>query len=246
MKIQPYVEKLNISKEYKDFQTKNKDAFLVAGFFILDFELGKNLHQIDFYIPSKRKIAAFTLDSKITMQILDMIESDHAPEKMDLKIDTDLDALQGIVQDEMKNRNMTEEIKKMIAVVQNIDGKKIWNINCVLSGMEILKAHIEDESQTVLKMERISIMDVMKKLPMNMLPAGMTNKVKGLKEAAGLADKAVAKGDSGESGEDNGGEEDSVEGGNDDRIKQLEKIKQAIEQEEESYKKSFSKKKKKS
>ena len=55
--------------------------------------------------------------------------------------------------------------KKIIAVVQNVEGKKIWNLNCVLSGMEILKAHVEDSSKSVLKMEKISMMDLMKKVP---------------------------------------------------------------------------------
>jgi len=55
MKIQPYVEKLNTSKEYEEFQKKYNDAFLVAGFFVLDFETGQNIHQIDYYIPSDKK-----------------------------------------------------------------------------------------------------------------------------------------------------------------------------------------------
>ncbi len=165
MKIQPYIEKLNSSKEYKDFQAKYKDAFLIAGFFILDFDVGKNVHQIDYYLPSQKKVAAFTLDDKVSVQILDVLDKEKTPQKLDLNAKVDLDALQGIIQDEMKNRNMTEEIKKMIAVIQNVDGKKIWNVSCVLSGMEVLKAHVEDKSQTVLKMEKSSVMDLMKKLP---------------------------------------------------------------------------------
>jgi len=164
MKIQPYVEKLNSSEEYKKFQGKYKDAFLVAGFFVLDFETGKNLHQIDYYIPGEKKVAAFTLDDKVVIQILDTI-NEKVPEKLDIQTNIDLDALKGILEDEMKNRNITEDIKKIIAVIQTIEGKKIWVLNCVLSGMEILKAHIEDESQTVLKMEKASVMDYVKKVP---------------------------------------------------------------------------------
>jgi len=164
MKIQPYVEKLNASEEYKKFQGKYKDAFLVAGFFVLDFETGNNLHQIDYYIPSQKKVAAFTLDDKVVVQVLDTM-NEKVPEKLDIKTNIDLDALKGILEDEMKNRNITEDIKKIIAVIQTIEGKKIWVLNCVLSGMEILKAHVEDESQTVLKMEKASVMDYMKKMP---------------------------------------------------------------------------------
>ena len=162
MKIAPYVEKLSVSKEFKEFSEKYPDAFMVAGFFILDLEEGNNIHQIDYYLPGEKKIAAFTLDK---VQILEMMDGRKVPEKLEVPTQVDLDALQGILQDEMKNRGMTEEIKKIIAVLQMNDGKKIWNLNCVLSGMEILKAHIEDDSKSVLKMEKTSLMDLMKHMP---------------------------------------------------------------------------------
>lgn len=165
MKIQPYIEKLNNSEEYKKFKEEHNDAFLVAGFFVLDLETKQNLHQIDFFIPSQNKIAAFTLDEKINLQLLDAM-SEKKPEELDIKTNIDLDAIEGILKDEMKNRSITSEIKKIIAVIQNIEGKNIWNLNCVLSGMEILKAHVEDDSKTVLKMEKIPFMEIMKKVPM--------------------------------------------------------------------------------
>jgi len=164
MKIKPYIERLNNSQEYKTFQKEYKDSFMVAGFFILDLESGKNMHQLDYYVPSKKKIAAFTLDNKVTMQMMDMMNS-KVPQKLDIKTNIDLDAIQGILEEEMKNRNMTEGIKKIIAIVQNIEGKNIWNLNCVLSGMGILNAHVEDESKTVLKMEKKSLMDYIQKMP---------------------------------------------------------------------------------
>jgi hypothetical protein len=164
MKIQPYLTKLNSSSEYKDFTKKNSDAFMVAAFFVLDLESGKNQHVIDYYVPSKKKVVAFTLDNQITVQMMDLMAK-KAPEKLDLKTKIDLDALQGILEDEMKNRNITDEIKKIIAVVQMIDSKKIWNLNCMLSGMGILNAHVEDSSGTVLRMEKKSFMDIVRKLP---------------------------------------------------------------------------------
>src|SRR3989344_5428710 len=166
MKIKPYIEKLEQSEEFKNFKVKYPKSFLIAGFFVLDFDTGMNFHQIDFYLPKEKKIAAFTLDEEVKLQILDMISKDgKKPEKLDIETNIDLDALQGILVDEMHNRGISEEIKKIIAVVQNIDGKKIWNLNCILTGMEILKSHVEDEAKTVLKMDKTSVMDVMKLLP---------------------------------------------------------------------------------
>ena len=164
MKIQHYLDKLHGSTEYKEFQKEHKDAYIVAGFFILDLEQGFDVHQIDFYIPSKKKVAAFNLDKSIQIQIMDMV-TDKKPSQVDIAANIDLDTIPGILEDEMKNRGITESIKKVIAILQNIDGKKIWNLNCVLSGMGILKAHVEDESKSVLKMEKASIFDYVKKMP---------------------------------------------------------------------------------
>lgn len=171
MKIQPYIEKLSTSSEFKQFQKKYSDAFLVAGFFVLDFETGQNMHQIDYYIPSSKKVAAFTLDEEVMLQLMNTI-NEKVPEKLDINTKIDLDALKGILEDEMKNRNITEEVRKIIAVIQTIEGKKVWILNCILSGMEILKAHIEDESKTVLKMEKASILDYIKKVPPEALAQG--------------------------------------------------------------------------
>ncbi len=164
MKLQPYIDKLERAPEYKNFQKKYKDAFMVAGFFVLDFESGQHLNQLDFYVPSEKKIAAFTLDRRVVMQLLDTINS-KVPEKLKSSTKIDLDELHGILEDEMKNRNISEEIKKMIAILQNLDGKNIWNVNCVLSGMSILNAHVEDDTKTILRMEKKSILDYIKRMP---------------------------------------------------------------------------------
>lgn len=168
MKIQPYVEKLHSSEEYRRFSEEHPDSFLTAGFFVIDFETGKNLHQIDYYVPSQKKIAAFTLDDEVKVQFLETL-GDMSPNELDISTNTDLDALSGILEDEMKNRNISESIKKIIAVIQNLEGKKTWILNCILSGMEILKAHVDDESQTVLKMEKVSMMDIVKTIPASAL-----------------------------------------------------------------------------
>ncbi len=165
MKIQPYVQKLESSEKYKRFISENSESFLIAGFFVLDYETGMNVHQIDYYVPSKKQVAAFNLDGEVELRLLDMLHKEKKPEKLDIKTRIDLDALKGILEDEMKNRSYTEGIKKCVAVIQMIDGKKLWILNCVLSGMEILKAHVDDESRTILKMEKASMLDYIKKMP---------------------------------------------------------------------------------
>jgi len=172
MKIAPFVNKLNASKEYKEFIGKHPDSYMVAGFFVMDFESGNSLHQLDYYVPKAKKVAGFTIEPKVSLQMMELL-NDKKPEKLEIDSKIDLEALQGILDDEMKNRGMTEDIKKIIAILQTIDGKKMWSVNCVLSGMSLLRAHIEDESKTVLKMEKSSMMDFVKKMPGSQLPAAM-------------------------------------------------------------------------
>ncbi len=219
MKIKPYVEKLSASKEYKNFVSKNPRAFMVAGFFVLDLEEGANIHQIDFFVPDENKIAAFGLDKKVSLQLLDITKKEKGLERLDINTNVDLDALEGILEDEMKNRGISEKIKKIIAVLQVQDGKKIWNLNCVLSGMEILKAHVEDESKSVLKMDKVSLMDMVKKIPADKLKA-MQGLGKNTPEA-----------------KENLGEEDI-----EDKIKKLDKLEGKIEEEKKRLRSGLKKK----
>jgi hypothetical protein len=219
LKIAPYVERLNKSDECKNLLEKNPDAFIVAGFFVLDFETGKNIHQIDYYLPKEKKVAAFTLDTDVKMQLMDLMNAKKIPEVLDIKTEIDLDALQGILEDEMKNRGFSEKINKIIAVLQMQDGKKIWNLNCILSGMEILRAHVEDESKSVLKMEKIPLTDIMKHLPSGAM---------GLQGAG----KKTGKG------------KDPSRKELENEMKKLNQIEEKIEEQKEEIKKEISKKKK--
>ncbi len=165
MKFEQLLQKLHASKQYSEFTKKYKDPFVVAGFFVIDLEGKNNIYQIDYYVPSENKIAAFSLGSPISMQLLEMMKSDAKPVELPKSTNIDLDSLPGILDDEMKNRSITEEIKKMVAILHTSEGRAVWNVSCMLSGMSILKAHVEDSSESVLKMERSSLMDIMKQVP---------------------------------------------------------------------------------
>lgn len=160
MKLEHYLKKLYDSSEYKKFRKKYKDEYLCAGFFILDFETGQNMHQIDYALPNG-KIATFILDKEIKCKISDQALKKKLPE-IKPQAKTDLDALKGIVEDEMKNKTVTEKIRKMIAILHNMDGKLIWNLQCILSGLEILLVHVDDADQSILKFEKHSLMELLK------------------------------------------------------------------------------------
>ncbi|MEK6873987.1 MAG: hypothetical protein AABW91_04005 [Nanoarchaeota archaeon] len=164
MKIQPYIEKLNNSQEFRNFKSKNPKSYFAAGFFVLDFEEKNNLHQIDYYNPENKKMATFELDEdKVEIKESEASNASTPGEIKD-QINLDLDILKGLVEDEMKNHTVTHKLHKIIAILQNLDGKLIWNLNCITSDMGIIKMHISDSDHSVLKFEAINLFDVVHKL----------------------------------------------------------------------------------
>jgi len=161
MKFEHYKARVEESKEFKKFREKHKKAYLCAGFFVLDFETGKNMHQVDYYLPNG-KIATFILEEGVNLKISEQALKKELPQ-IKAEIKTDLDALKGIVEDEMKNRTVTERIKKIIAVLHILDNKVVWNLQCILDGLALLNVHVDDSDKSVLKFEKHSLMDLIKK-----------------------------------------------------------------------------------
>ncbi|RMD67479.1 hypothetical protein D6817_01520 [Candidatus Pacearchaeota archaeon] len=164
MNLSEWVDNLEKSGEFKEFKNQHPDAFLIAGFFILDFQGGQNVTQLDYYIPSSQEIAIFSFEEKIESKIFPSQLQD-APAALNKHTNIDVEALWGILTEEMHNRGITEEIRKIIAVVQNSEGEVVWKLNCLLTGMEIVNATIEDSTKSVLRIEKQSLFDILKKMP---------------------------------------------------------------------------------
>jgi hypothetical protein len=172
MKFEHYVKRVEESPEFKKFRGEHKKAYLCAGFFVLDFEKGRHLQQIDFLIPGSKKIATFNLEDGIKLKLSDSVKMKKKLEKIDSETMTDIDALKGIVHDEMLNRTVTGDIKKIIAVLQTQEGRKVWNLSCITGDMGILKVHVDDSSSSVLEFEKASLFDFVKMIPKDKLPPG--------------------------------------------------------------------------
>ena len=162
MKFEHYMKRVEASKEFRKFKKENKEAYLCAGFFVLDFENEKNMHQLDYYLESG-KVATILTDNGIKINI-----SKQAIKKKLLEIKqpvmTDLDAIRGIVHDEMQNRSITEEIKKIIAIVYIVDNKIVWNLQCILNGLILLHVNVDDSNQSILMFEKFSLLDLIRKV----------------------------------------------------------------------------------
>ena len=161
MKLSHYIKEVEKSKEFKKFKKEHPKSYLCAGFFVLDLEHNKNIHQLDYYL-SNGKIAAIMIDKGVK------INKSKQPVKKKLseikqEVKTDIDALQGIVHDEMQNRSITEELKKIIAIVYFSEGRIVWNLQCMVNGLILLQVDIDDSNQSILGFEKYSLLDMVRK-----------------------------------------------------------------------------------
>lgn len=162
MKLSHYIKRVEDSEEFKKFRQEHKKAYLSAGFFVLDYETEKHMHQIDFFIPGTKKIATFKVDKGVEVNHSEPLKLKKKPEEIKGDSNLDIDALRGIVHDEMMNRTVTQDIKKIIAVLQQEQGKKVWRLNCITGDMGILKVIVDDEKGNVLDFEKLNLFDMMK------------------------------------------------------------------------------------
>ncbi|MBU0957273.1 MAG: hypothetical protein KKF56_00530 [Nanoarchaeota archaeon] len=163
VKVGEFIQTLEKNKEYGEFRKKNSDAPLCAGFFVLDLGKGKNAYQLDYYLKNK-KVETFDIDGKKVVRNTSQHELKKVPQEIKGDINIDLDMLKGIVADEMKNRGVTEKVSKIIAVLQQMGKEKVWILNCMTNGMDIIKVHVADNDKSILEFEKFSLMDVIKQV----------------------------------------------------------------------------------
>jgi len=164
MKFKELLEKVESSSEFKDFIGKYPDAELCAGFFIMDFLSNDNKETLDYKIGEK----VFTFNVKEDKIFVDedkLVDEPGRPSlvKIDKEINVEVDELKSIVGTRALDEGIGAKINKIIAVLQKYDEKQIWNLTCMLDGLIILNVHVDALNGDVLKFERKSMMDLIRK-----------------------------------------------------------------------------------
>ena len=164
MNFSQTIKQIEKSPAFANFKKQYEDAYLCAGFFVLDYESSDEQcqQQLDYSLKDGT-IFTFILNSEITIKKAETIKKEKLPE-LNKKIKVDLDDVEKILGDELQNKKIKNKINKIIAVLQNYQGKQIWNLNCILAGMEILQMHINSETGEILKSEKRSMFDFIKKI----------------------------------------------------------------------------------
>lgn len=161
--FQETYEIITNSVVFKNFIKENPDAELVAGFFILDLLQGNNQRSLDYKL--QQKIFTFSLNenNEITLREDELIQSDKPLEKISPDIKIDLDEIPSMAEKEALSHNVGNKFQKIIAVLQLHEGKEVWNLTCMLDGFVILNILIGSETGEVIKFDRKSMTDFIKK-----------------------------------------------------------------------------------
>ena len=163
MKLNDLFDALESSNIYKKFKAENPESFLCAGFFILDIKENREEYNLDY--TNGTMITSFTIpeDSEmITSKTDEVLDSSKPLNKVSLDVVLDLDNLIGKVEEEIIKNYKQKKLEKIIAVLQNSDGKTIWNLTCMLEGLAIVSIKIDANTEEILVSEKRSLFDVVR------------------------------------------------------------------------------------
>lgn len=160
------------SEVFKKFIKENPSAELCTGFFILDFLSNDNKKTLDYKIDSK--IFTFSLNEKdeITMQEDKLMDLPNTPklQKIEPEVNIEIEQIKGIAKKQALHNGISADFHKIIAVLQkykekeNYEDKQVWSLTCMLEQLIILHILIDSKTGDILKFERKSMMDMIRKI----------------------------------------------------------------------------------
>ena len=145
------MHELQETSAYKDFMQLYPDACLTSGFFILNKneKEGDSL-QLDFFLPSEKKMASFEYPFREVKVHDDNIENRQEITNLNFTIDIpDLEA------------KVTEVTGKDYAKIIAILEKDVWNLTC-LSGMDLKRLKIDVHTGEASGNEDVKLTDIIK------------------------------------------------------------------------------------
>ena len=157
MNIFEVIDKVEGSDAFKKFKDKSPKSYFCAAFFIIDYEAKDAKKQIDYYI-SDEDVMTFTVEGESVKEMeAKLPKKEKIPEILKEKVKLDEEKAIEIG----KKESEIGEFKKVIAVLQTLDGKPVWNLSC-MKGLMMMRYHVSAEDGKVLKKEKINLMDMMK------------------------------------------------------------------------------------
>ena len=156
--------KVKKSEEFRKFEKEHSEAFLYAGFFVIN-ELNQfEQRQLDFYTGHGKVMTfAVTQDEKgnesiVMKEEVTAKDTDVAP--LDHSVGIDLEQVQEIIKKECEKEGMP--VNKIIAILQKLNGNQVWNVTTLLPSLFMLRITIGMNGK-ILERKNGSVFDIMQK-----------------------------------------------------------------------------------
>lgn len=169
MTFRQTLNKVQESKIFQTFIKENPEAELCAGFFILDFLSNDNKRSIDYKLGDKVFTFDLTENDEVLIKEDKLLDLPDRPKLTKINPETkiELNELKSIAGIAALDNGISAKFHKIIAVLQNnpteSEVKQIWNLTCMLDQLIILNILVDSETGKVLKFDRKSMMDMIKK-----------------------------------------------------------------------------------
>jgi len=173
MLITQLYSKLEKSEIFSKFKAENPDAFLCAGFFILNFK--GNIYEYSFDFKNDKQIFTFKIPiaGEIVLLAEDVLAAQKPLEEIKLDMQVDINDLRILVEKELVKQGIKNKLEEIIAVLQSVDlGKDdslekrsfntIWNLTCMCEGFTIITIQVDSKTGQVIKFEKKSLFDFAK------------------------------------------------------------------------------------
>ncbi len=161
MNLQFYKEKLEQLEEFQKFKKENPTAYFCSAFFSIDKseKTQDNKQHLDFYVPEKNQIFSFQLEESKLVP-LPIIENAPTPEKLVGNSEISLKEIEELIIKKMQNENITNSIQKILFSFQPFQNKDFWIGTIFISGLGMIKTHIDDSTKQITHFEKKSLMDM--------------------------------------------------------------------------------------
>lgn len=161
MNLQFYLEKLKASKPFKEFMKENKKAFLCSCFFSIDFVGKDNKVHLDYFVPETKKMFGFQLEKDCEKMPLE-IKEDYLPEKMNEKMELELNDIEQILMKKMKEEKIPEKVQKIFISVQRVKSKDLLIGTIFISAMGMISFEMDLDTKKVTSFQKKSFSDFFK------------------------------------------------------------------------------------
>lgn len=162
MDVNDIIDRVESSKDYKDFIKNNPDHYLVHLFAIIDSS-HINVWQVGYYGKETDKITVIDLTEDGTVKVLpaqEAFKEQNYIAPLDIKkIKVSKDDAITIIEKVLKDNYSAESMNKIIMLLQNLpEFGQIWNATIVTATFSVINIKIDAATSKMLKHSKESLL----------------------------------------------------------------------------------------